>query len=71
MVLLTDEDVLLNFREAQQFLRASRSKVYRLVTSGELVGHKVGRNWLFYKSELKQFVERHRSPSLKSDGGHQ
>lgn len=61
MNVLTEEDVLFNFREAQQFLRASRSKVNRLVASGELVGHKVGRNWLFYKKDLKMFLERHRS----------
>ena len=61
MTALADEDLLLNFREAQRFLRASRSKVYRLVASGELVGHKVGRTWLFYKTDLKQLLERHRS----------
>lgn len=61
MAALADEDLLLNFREAQRFLRASRSKVYRLVASGELVGHKVGRTWLFYKTDLKQLLERHRS----------
>ena len=61
MTALADEDLLLNFREAQRFLRASRSKVYRLVASGELIGHKVGRTWLFYKTDLKQLLERHRS----------
>ena len=61
MAALADEDLLLNFREAQRFLRASRSKVYRLVASGDLVGHKVGRTWLFYKTDLKQLLERHRS----------
>ncbi len=56
-----EEDLLLNFREAQKFLRASRSKVYRLVASGELVGHKVGRTWLFYKKDLRLLLERHSS----------
>ncbi len=61
MAASAEEDRLLNFREAQEFLRASRSKVYRLVASGELVGHKVGRTWLFYKKDLKLLLERHRS----------
>lgn len=51
-----DDDRLLTLNEAAATLRASRSKVYRLLKSGDLRGHKVGNTWLFYESEIHAFV---------------
>lgn len=51
-----DHDVLLTFQEAAQLLRVSRATLYRLLGSGQLVGHKVGRGWRFYKTDLHTFV---------------
>lgn len=44
--------VLLTFKEAMEFLRVSRSTIYRLMWSGQLRGHKVGSTWRFYESDL-------------------
>jgi len=44
--------VLLTFREAMDFLRVSRSTLYRLMWSGQLQGHKVGSTWRFYEADL-------------------
>ena len=44
--------VLLTFKEAMEFLRVSRSTLYRLMWSGQLRGHKVGSTWRFYESDL-------------------
>jgi excisionase family DNA binding protein len=51
-----DHDVLLTFEEAAQLLRVSRATMYRLLGSGRLVGHKVGRGWRFYKTDLHRFI---------------
>ena len=52
----TERTVLLTFREAMDFLRVSRSTVYRLMWSGQLQGHKVGNTWRFYESDLLALV---------------
>lgn len=52
------EDALLTFKEAMGFLRVSRSTLYRLMWSGQLVGHKVGSAWRFYRADLRACVSR-------------
>ena len=54
----SNDDLLLNSKEAANFLRASRAKLYRLVKSGDIVGHKVGATWVFYKRDLIAYVAR-------------
>lgn len=49
---ITSDTVLLTFKEAMDFLRVSRSTLYRLMWSGQLRGHKVGSTWRFYESDL-------------------
>lgn len=51
-----EQDVLLTFQEAAELLRVSRATMYRLLDSGQLVGHKVGRGWRFYKADVHRFV---------------
>jgi excisionase family DNA binding protein len=46
------DTILLTFKEAMEFLRVSRSTIYRLMWSGQLRGHKVGSTWRFYESDL-------------------
>lgn len=48
----TADTILLTFKEAMDFLRVSRSTLYRLMWSGQLRGHKVGSTWRFYESDL-------------------
>ncbi len=50
------EEPLLTFKEAMNFLRVSRSTLYRLMWSGQLCGHKVGSTWRFYKHDLRSVV---------------
>lgn len=57
-----DQDILLTFQEATQILRVSRATLYRLLESGQLVGHKVGRGWRFYKTDIHSFVAGHSTP---------
>lgn len=53
---ITQEEMLLTFKEAMNFLRVSRSTLYRLMWSGQLRGHKVGSTWRFYKHDLRSVV---------------
>jgi excisionase family DNA binding protein len=59
--------VLLTFKEAMDFLRVSRSTIYRLMWSGQLCGHKVGSTWRFYEVDLLAAVA---TPALVPMGGH-
>jgi excisionase family DNA binding protein len=51
-------DILLTFREAMEYLRVSRSTLYRLMSNGDLVGSKVGHAWRFKKTRLDGCVKR-------------
>ncbi len=50
---ISEDDILLDFKEAMEFLRVSRSTIYRLMKANLLRGHKVNRKWVFYKKDLK------------------
>jgi excisionase family DNA binding protein len=58
MPVIQDDDVLLTFKEAMNYLRVSRSTLYRLMWSGQLTGHKVGSTWRFYRGDLRACVGR-------------
>ena len=57
-----ERDILLTFEEAAALLRVSRATLYRLIAGGQLTGHKVGRGWRFYKTDLHQFIAGQRAP---------
>lgn len=48
--------MLLTFKEAMDFLRVSRSTLYRLMWAGQLRGHKVGSTWRFHRQDLLALV---------------
>lgn len=49
-------DPLLTFKEAMNYLRVSRSTLYRLMWSSRLQGHKVGGTWRFSQTALQAYV---------------
>ncbi len=51
------QETLLTFKEAMDYLRVSRSTLYRLMWSGQLTGHKVGSTWRFYRDDLRACVQ--------------
>jgi len=53
---IQDDEIILTFKEAQEFLRVSSSTIYRLLESGDLKGHKVGTKWRFFKSDLRASI---------------
>jgi excisionase family DNA binding protein len=38
------------------YLRVGRSKLYFLMSSGQLTGYKVGNTWRFYRADLRACV---------------
>lgn len=61
-----EQDILLTFQEAAELLRVSRATMYRWLNSGQLVGHKVGRTWRFYKRDLHAFVSAQTGSGVRS-----
>ena len=53
---LNQQDVLLTVREAAELLRVSQVKMYRMLASGQIKGHKVGGSWRLYKTDLHAFA---------------
>jgi excisionase family DNA binding protein len=50
------EPTLLTFKETMDFLRVSRSTLYRLMWAGQLRGHTVGSTWRFHRQDLLALV---------------
>lgn len=50
------EPTLLTFKETMDFLRVSRSTLYRLMWAGQLRGHKIGSTWRFQRQDLLALV---------------
>lgn len=54
------EKEILTLTETADFLRISRSTIYRLIDSGSLKAFKVNGSVRFYKKEILQFIENSR-----------
>ena len=54
---------VLNVEEASLMLRVSKSRVYHLVSSREIPHYKNGKNVLFKKSEIEEWLLRDRIPT--------
>ncbi len=55
-IALAEEETLLTFNETKDYLRISRSTLFRLIDRGELTGRKVGETWRFKLGDLRQYV---------------
>ena len=55
------EENLLKVKTVQERLAMSRAKVYRLIQLKELPAVKIGKSVRVTKSDLNDFVERHRT----------
>lgn len=54
-----DDQKLYTLNEVIQFLRVSRSTIFRMMERGELAGHKAGKGWRFYGKEVKASLVDH------------
>ena len=58
-----EDEILLNVREAMEYLRVSRSTIYRLIKKGKLKGHKVGKKVGLLQTGSEGFPGAERVPS--------
>jgi excisionase family DNA binding protein len=48
---------MMDIDDVAEYLRLSRSSVYKMVGAGELPGHKVGKHWRFRKSTIDAWLD--------------
>jgi excisionase family DNA binding protein len=54
-----DKDEYLNFEEAKKYLKVGRTKMFELLSEGELpFATKVGNRWRFSQKELSRYVSK-------------
>lgn len=51
------EDEFYNIDDICKLLRVSKITVYRWLKARKLTGYKIGRAWLFKKSDIEKFLE--------------
>jgi len=50
---------IMTIDELSDYLRISKSTVYKLVQSGRLPGKKAGRQWRFHKNAIDEWLSAH------------
>ncbi len=48
----------MSFKEAQEFLGVSNMFLYKRLWRGEIIGHKLGRKWIIFPSDLQRFIDQ-------------
>lgn len=56
---------LLNVKQVQEILSLSERTVFRLLKEGSLKGFKVGREWRFEESDIKDFIKQQREKAAQ------
>jgi len=59
---------ILTIEELSEYLRISKSTLYKLVREGKIPSQKVGRHWRFSKVAIEKWMENTSTPSDESKG---
>lgn len=64
---MTQEELeqLMTFKETMKYLRVARATLWRMMTRGEVTGHKIGGTWRFYPSELDSAIRGEKPESAE------
>lgn len=54
-----DNDSILTIDELAEYLKISKSTLYKLAQAGKVPGQKVGRHWRFRKPAIDRWFEKH------------
>ena len=49
-------DSIMTVREIADFLKVTEKTIYRMVSSGQIPGFKVGGSWRFYREEIIEWT---------------
>lgn len=58
-------DVIMTIEALAEYLKISRSTLYKLVQDGKLPGQKVGKRWRFHREAIDDWLRQH----PRHDGG--
>jgi excisionase family DNA binding protein len=53
------DDEILSIDELAEYLKISKSTLYKLVQDGGLPGQKVGKRWRFHKGAIDDWLRQH------------
>jgi len=53
---------ILTIDELSEYLRISKSSLYKLAQDGKVPGQKVGRHWRFHRAAIDEWLRRDRGP---------
>jgi excisionase family DNA binding protein len=58
-------DNILTIDALAEYLKISRSTLYKLVQDGKLPGQKVGKRWRFHKDAIDEWLKQHPEKGAK------
>jgi len=65
---MNNKDTIFTIQELSEYLRISRSTLYKLAQEGKLPGQKIGKNWRFRKEAIDKWLEeRNTNKNARSD----
>ena len=59
---------VLTIKQVAEYLQVSPDTVYRLATSGELQGRKIGRIWRFPKEAIQEYLSEGEGRDAEAEG---
>ena len=58
-------DNIMTIDALAEYLKISRSTLYKLVQEGKLPGQKVGKRWRFHKEAINEWLKQHPEKGTK------
>jgi excisionase family DNA binding protein len=60
-MIMDSGDIIFTIQELAEYLKISRSTLYKLAQNGKIPGQKVGRHWRFRKKGIDRWLEDNNS----------
>lgn len=62
-------DKIMTIEELAEYLKISRSTLYKLLQDGKLPGQKVGKRWRFHQDAIDEWVKSGTGTPIRKPGG--
>jgi len=63
----SDPDEILTIEDLSEYLKVSKSTLYKLAQEGILPGSKVGKHWRFHKDTVVEWLKSHPEHGARPD----